>query len=76
VQVTVKGTVRLRPEAMRNKDMATGEIEVVCEDIALLNPTSHTSLPFPSWSSPLHGDERESLPPEELRLRQVPATFF
>ncbi|ELR21439.1 aspartate-tRNA ligase [Acanthamoeba castellanii str. Neff] len=67
--VTVTGKVQLRPASMQNKDMPTGEIEIVCEDIALLNPTSHTSLPFPSWSSPLHGDERDALPPEELRLR-------
>ena len=35
--VTVQGTVRLRDEAAINKDMATGEIEVLVTDAVLLN---------------------------------------
>lgn len=72
MQVTIKGKVQLRPANMQNKAMPTGEVEILCEEIDLLNPTSHTTLPFPSWSSPLYGNERESLPPEDLRLRYPP----
>jgi len=65
--------VQLRPANMQNSAMATGEVEVVCEEITLLNKVSHAALPFPSWSSPLHGDERDMLPAEDLRLRHAHA---
>ena len=37
--ISVTGTVRLRPEGMINKNMATGEIEVVAEEYEILNPS-------------------------------------
>ncbi|MDA8410261.1 MAG: aspartate--tRNA ligase, partial [Treponema sp.] len=42
--VAVRGTVRARPEAMVNKDMATGAIEVVVSDIQILSRCE--TLPF------------------------------
>ncbi len=35
--IWVKGTVRARPEGMRNSKLATGEIEVVCTDLEILS---------------------------------------
>ncbi len=35
--IQIKGNVRLRPEGMTNKKMPTGEIEVLCSDMAILN---------------------------------------
>ncbi len=40
--ISVKGRVRLRPEGMLNKEMPTGEIEVVVEDYEILNPSKTT----------------------------------
>jgi aspartyl-tRNA synthetase len=34
----VRGTVRPRPEGLVNPDMATGEIEVMAEEVTVLNP--------------------------------------
>jgi aspartyl-tRNA synthetase len=57
--IAVKGRVRRRPDAMINKDMATGEIEVVAEDIVVL--TTCEPLPFMV-------DERSDAK-EDLRLK-------
>jgi len=43
--VCVKGVVRSRPEGMRNKDLASGDIEVEVTEILCLN-TAATNLPF------------------------------
>lgn len=40
--IGVTGTVRLRPEGMVNKQLSTGEIEVVVEDYEVLNPSKTT----------------------------------
>ena len=40
--ISVTGRVRLRPEGMVNKEMPTGEIEVVVEDYEILNPSKTT----------------------------------
>jgi aspartyl-tRNA synthetase len=40
--ISVTGKVRLRPEGMVNKQMPTGEIEVVVEDYEILNPAKTT----------------------------------
>ncbi len=42
--ISVTGTVRLRPEGMVNKQLPTGEIEVVMESYEILNPSK--SPPF------------------------------
>jgi aspartyl-tRNA synthetase len=43
--VAIKGTVRMRPEGMANKNLVTGEVEIEVEEYKLLN-TSETP-PFP-----------------------------
>lgn len=53
----VSGKVRSRPEGQRNPDMATGQIEIVADDIEVLN----TSDPLPLM---LSGEASE-----EVRLR-------
>ncbi|NQU75415.1 MAG: aspartate--tRNA ligase [Planctomycetes bacterium] len=35
--VSAAGTVRARPEGMRNPKMPTGDVEIVCENLAVLN---------------------------------------
>lgn len=40
--ISVTGTVRLRPDGMVNKQMPTGEIELVVEEYEILNPSKTT----------------------------------
>ncbi len=42
--IGVKGVVRERPEGMRNKDMATGDIEVVISEVEVLNTAKTTPI--------------------------------
>lgn len=42
----VKGEVRPRPEEARNKNMATGDVEVMVEELELLSECDIESLPF------------------------------
>lgn len=58
--IAVEGTVELRPDSMINKDMATGEIEVVASQIQILN--SSKVLPF-------NIDDEKCQAREELRLK-------
>jgi len=44
--VRVTGTVRKRPEGMANPELATGEIEVACEELEPLCRTGIRQLPF------------------------------
>ncbi len=37
--IRVKGTVRKRPEGMKNPDLQTGEIEVLSDELEVLNPS-------------------------------------
>src|SRR5690606_7346203 len=37
--VRISGLVRLRPEGTSNADLASGEIEVLCREIEILNPS-------------------------------------
>lgn len=37
--IKVVGLVRLRPEGTRNNELASGEIEVLCREIEILNPS-------------------------------------
>ena len=57
--VAIEGTVRARPDSMVNPDMATGQIEVVASNIAVL--TKCEVLPFQI--------DEESDAKEELRLK-------
>jgi aspartyl-tRNA synthetase len=57
--IAVEGTVSERPEGMENKDMVTGEIEVVCDKLVLLNESK----------TPPFEIEEETNASEELRLK-------
>ena len=57
--VTVKGVVRIRPQASPNREMSTGEIEVLAQELEILNKAK--PLPF------LITDRSTGL--EDLRLK-------
>ncbi|MDR2797742.1 MAG: aspartate--tRNA ligase [Treponema sp.] len=57
--IAVEGKVRLRPEAMVNPEMPTGEIEVAADKLVILNRSE--VLPFPI--------DEETGAKEELRLK-------
>jgi len=57
----ITGTVRLRPAGNENKNISTGEIEVVCEKLEVLSEAA--PLPFPVDSGDL------STISEEIRLK-------
>ena len=59
--VLITGTVRLRPSGNENSNIATGEIEVVCESLEVLSEAA--ALPFPVDSGDL------STISEEVRLK-------
>jgi aspartyl-tRNA synthetase len=56
--IQVTGTVRARPEGTENRDMPTGEIEVIAESAAVLNPSK----------TPRFYIDRETGEAEALRL--------
>ncbi|MDR2602729.1 MAG: aspartate--tRNA ligase [Spirochaetaceae bacterium] len=58
--IAAEGSVRERPDGMKNQKMATGEIEVIAHNITILNRCA--VLPFQI-------DEEDVLPKEELRLK-------
>ena len=57
--IAISGTVSERPKGMENKDMATGEIEVVCDKLVLLNESK----------TPPFEIEEQTNAAEELRLK-------
>ncbi|HOJ37285.1 MAG TPA: aspartate--tRNA ligase [Ignavibacteriales bacterium] len=57
--VSIEGIVRKRPEGQENKKLITGDIEVLCENLVILNPAQ--TPPFPI--------EDELDVNEELRLK-------
>ena len=59
--VLITGTVRVRPSGNENANIATGDIEVVCESLEVLSEAS--ALPFPVDSGDL------STISEEVRLK-------
>ncbi|NLK46968.1 MAG: aspartate--tRNA ligase [Treponema sp.] len=63
--IAVKGKVRTRPDSMINKDMATGEIEVVVQKIDVLNKSE--VLPF--MIDEVNKDGTPVVPNEDLRLK-------
>jgi len=60
--VVVEGEVTLRPEANRNTDLATGEVEVRATDVRVVGPADVPAIPVFRPSG-------VNAPAEELRLR-------
>ena len=59
--VLVSGRVTARPEAARNPEVATGDVEVRATDLKVVGPAETPAIPV--WRS-----RGEELPAEELRL--------
>jgi aspartyl-tRNA synthetase len=60
--VVLEGEVALRPEATRNRELSTGDVEVRPSILRVVGPASPPAIPV--FRSP-----RENEPAEELRLR-------
>ena len=60
--VALRGTVSPRPEAARNPDMPTGDVEVQIVELEVLNKARTPPIP-------VHLPPEEELPSEKLRLR-------
>src|SRR5215210_5685269 len=60
--VLVTGTVQLRPEAARDTNITSREVEVHVSDLKVVGPAQTPSIPVAR-------KEKEELPAEELRLR-------
>ena len=63
--IAVEGLVRARPDSMINKDMTTGEIELVAKDIEILSKSD--VLPF--MIDEVQKDGTPVIPNEDLRLK-------
>ena len=82
--VLISGVVKTRPARNENKDIPTGEIEVVCEELKVLSEA--TALPFPVDSGDIGNiseevrlkyrylDLRREGPAKNLRLRSKVTT--
>ncbi len=60
--VLIEGTVTERPAAMRNADMATGDVEVRATSLSVVGPATTPAIPVARGKN-------EPLAAEELRLR-------
>jgi aspartyl-tRNA synthetase len=60
--ILVSGTVALRPEASRDVELATREVEVHVTDLEVVGPAQTPAIPVAR-------KEKEDLPAEELRLK-------
>src|SRR5690349_21898682 len=60
--ILVSGTVALRPEASRDVDLATREVEVHVTELEVVGPAQTPAIPVAR-------KEKEDLPAEELRLK-------
>ena len=60
--VLIEGTVVARPDAMRNSDLATGDVEVQATSVRLVGPATPPAIPVARARN-------ENLAAEELRLR-------
>ncbi|MYI47264.1 MAG: aspartate--tRNA ligase, partial [Gemmatimonadetes bacterium] len=60
--ISVRGVVTPRPEAARNPDMATGDVEVQASELEVLNRARTPEIP-------VYLPPEEELPSEKLRLR-------
>ena len=63
--IAIEGLVRARPDSMINKDMTTGEIELVAKDIEILSKSD--VLPF--MIDEVQKDGTPVIPNEDLRLK-------
>ena len=63
--VAIEGLVRARPDTMINKDMATGEVEVVAKSLSILSKSD--VLPF--MIDEVQKDGTPVIPNEDLRLK-------
>src|SRR5574344_567474 len=63
--VAIEGLVRSRPDTMINKDMITGEVEVVAKNIKVLSKSE--TLPF--MIDEVQKDGTPVIPNEDLRLK-------
>ena len=82
--VLIEGNVKLRPSGNENKEIPTGEIEVVCESLQVLSESA--ALPFPVDSGDIGNiseevrlkyrylDLRREGPAKNLRLRSKVTT--
>jgi len=82
--VLISGVVKIRPAGNENKDIPTGEIEVVCEELKVLSEAA--ALPFPVDSGDIGNiseevrlkyrylDLRREGPAKNLRLRSKVTT--
>jgi aspartyl-tRNA synthetase len=60
--VLVRGTVALRPEASRDVDLASREVEIHVTELDIVGPAQTPAIPVAR-------KEKEELPAEELRLK-------
>jgi aspartyl-tRNA synthetase len=60
--VVIEGQVAARPDAMRNPDMTTGDVEVIATSARVVGPAETPAIPVAR-------SKGEKLPAEELRLR-------
>jgi len=60
--VLIEGTVVARPEAMRNSELATGDVEVQATSVRVVGPATPPAIPVARARN-------ENLAAEELRLR-------
>jgi aspartyl-tRNA synthetase len=60
--VLIEGDVAQRPEAMRNAEMDTGDVEVIASSARVVGPAETPAIPVARGKG-------EKLPAEELRLR-------
>jgi aspartyl-tRNA synthetase len=60
--VLIEGTVVARPDAMRNSDLATGDVEVQATSVQVVGPATPPAIPVARGRN-------ENLAAEELRLR-------
>lgn len=65
--VQVKGQVRARPEEMINKNMASGEIEVLAQELVILNRAKPPAIPI---DENLEASEEQRLKYRYLDLRR------
>jgi len=60
--VLIEGTVARRPDAMRNAEMPTGDVEVIATSVRVVGPAATPAIPVARGKG-------EKLAAEELRLR-------
>jgi aspartyl-tRNA synthetase len=60
--VLIEGEVAKRPDAMRNTEMGTGDVEVIASSVRVVGPAETPAIPVARGRG-------EKLPAEELRLR-------